>query len=112
MSAAQVFEASSGFLNAPLGGPPPQESTFAQAKALCGNSDVDSSLFFSDDVKDIARAKNICAQCVVRQACLNGALERLEPCGVWGGEVIINGFIQGTKKRRGRMPTPRPNATI
>jgi WhiB family redox-sensing transcriptional regulator len=66
-------------------------------------------LFFSEELQDIARAKRICAECPVIEPCLAGALERHEPWGVWGGQLILNGRILANKRRRGRPPkTPRP----
>lgn len=66
-------------------------------------------LFFSDDVLDIARAKAICARCTESAACLTGALERAEPWGVWGGELLDTGRIVTVKRPRGRPPAdPRP----
>ncbi|HEX2563662.1 MAG TPA: WhiB family transcriptional regulator, partial [Acidimicrobiales bacterium] len=59
--------------------------------------------------QDIARAKNICATCPALIPCLEGALERREPWGVWGGQLFLNGKILATKRRRGRPPKlPRP----
>lgn len=72
-----------------------------------------NQLFFSDDPYDIARAKAICARCRVRQACLNGALERGELWGVWGGEILVDGEIVAVKRRRGRPPVqPRPPVVV
>lgn len=66
-------------------------------------------LFFSDELLDIARAKAICARCTLRAECLDGALERAEPWGVWGGELIENGQLVVNKRPRGRPPKhPRP----
>jgi WhiB family redox-sensing transcriptional regulator len=59
-------------------------------------------LFFSDQLDEIARARAICRECPVMEACLEGALERLEPWGVWGGELIAGGAILANKRRRGR----------
>jgi WhiB family redox-sensing transcriptional regulator len=68
-----------------------------------------SALFFSDELQDIARAKHICATCPVMIPCLEGALERREPWGVWGGQLFLNGKILASKRRRGRPPKrPRP----
>lgn len=64
-------------------------------------------LFFSEDLHDIARAKHLCSSCPVRLGCLQGALERAEPCGVWGGELFEGGRI-AHKRRRGRPPKYRP----
>lgn len=68
-----------------------------------------TELFFSDELGDIAEAKGICAQCPVMHQCLEGALARREPWGVWGGQLFRNGKILATKRRRGRPPkNPRP----
>jgi WhiB family transcriptional regulator, redox-sensing transcriptional regulator len=72
-----------------------------------------TSIFFSDDPHDIARAKAICAKCVVRSACLAGALARGEVWGVWGGEILIDGEVVAVKRRRGRPPVhPRPPLVV
>jgi WhiB family redox-sensing transcriptional regulator len=65
-------------------------------------------LFFSEDLHDIARAKHLCSSCAVRRSCLQGAMERQEPCGVWGGELFANGRVLAHKRRRGRPPKHRP----
>jgi WhiB family redox-sensing transcriptional regulator len=68
-----------------------------------------NGLFFSDELQDIARAKHICATCPALIPCLEGALERREPWGVWGGQLFLNGKILANKRRRGRPPKqPRP----
>jgi len=68
-----------------------------------------SGLFFSEELQDIARAKQICALCPVIADCLEGALERREPWGVWGGQLFLNGKVLASKRRRGRPPkVPRP----
>ncbi len=68
-----------------------------------------SGLFFSEELQDIARAKAICAKCPVIAECLEGALERREPWGVWGGQLFLNGKVLASKRRRGRPPkVPRP----
>ena len=41
-------------------------------------------LFFSDTPLDIARAKAICSKCSLAPVCVDGAIERAEPWGVWG----------------------------
>ena len=65
-----------------------------------------SGLFFSEELQDIARAKLICAKCPVIADCLEGALERREPWGVWGGQLFIHGVVVPRKRPRGR---PRKN---
>ena len=63
-----------------------------------------SGLFFSEELQDIAKAKQICALCPVMAECLEGALERREPWGVWGGQLLLNGKVLQSKRRRGRPP--------
>jgi WhiB family redox-sensing transcriptional regulator len=65
------------------------------------------SLFFSDDIADINQAKRICVGCPVASPCLQGALDRHEPCGVWGGYLLENGQILARKRPRGRPPKHR-----
>jgi len=43
--------------------------------------------------------------CRARLACLVGALERGEPWGVWGGELLLRGAIVPRKRPRGRPRT-------
>ena len=70
-------------------------------------------IFFSDDPVDIARAKAICAKCVVRVPCLAGARQRGEVWGVWGGEILVDGEVVAVKRRRGRPPVhPRPPLVV
>ena len=63
-----------------------------------------SGLFFSEELQDIAKAKQVCAKCPVMAECLEGALERREPWGVWGGQLLLNGRVLQSKRRRGRPP--------
>jgi WhiB family redox-sensing transcriptional regulator len=61
-----------------------------------------TSLFFSENPADAARAKAICARCPVRSLCLTRALERAEPFGVWGGEFVVDGQVVAVRRGRGR----------
>ena len=80
----------------------------AVARCADGNGTL-TGLFFSDSVVDIARAKAMCALCPLRFECLQGALEREEPWGVWGGELLSGGRIVANKRPCGRPPKhPRP----
>jgi len=67
-----------------------------------------TALFFSDEIPDIIRAKQICATCALIDPCLEGALERREPWGVWGGQLFLNGRILAQKRKRGRPPKNPP----
>jgi WhiB family transcriptional regulator, redox-sensing transcriptional regulator len=59
-------------------------------------------IFFAERYADAERAKALCHDCPVRQACLAGARERAEPWGVWGGEVFVDGVVVPAKRGRGR----------
>jgi len=63
-----------------------------------------TELFFSEQLDDIAAAKAFCAGCPVKDDCLDGALARREPWGVWGGQLFLNGKVLASKRRRGRPP--------
>lgn len=82
--------------------------------ARCGDGHGTlTPLFFSDDLVDIARAKAICSRCALSTSCLQGALDRAEPWGVWGGELLENGAIVVNKRPRGRPAVlPRPTLVI
>jgi WhiB family redox-sensing transcriptional regulator len=70
--------------------------------------DGDSRLWFAEDPEDLELAKAHCRGCPLRAACLAGAIERREPCGVWGGEIFDRGQILPAKRRRGRPHADRP----
>ncbi len=74
-------------------------SLAAGTELACGTK---PDLFFAESPLDVARAKELCAGCPVRAACLAGALDRGEPWGVWGGELLLRGAIVPTKRARGR----------
>jgi WhiB family redox-sensing transcriptional regulator len=70
-------------------------------------------LFFSDQPLDVARAKAICSKCQLAEDCLRGALDREEPWGVWGGQLVENGRVVVNKRPRGRPPKhPRPEVVV
>jgi len=62
----------------------------------------DPELFFAESPSDVEQAKAMCLGCRARLACLAGALERREPWGVWGGELLLRGVIVPRKRPRGR----------
>jgi len=62
----------------------------------------DPELFFAESPQDVEQAKAMCRGCRARLACLAGALERREPWGVWGGELLLRGAIVPRKRPRGR----------
>ena len=72
--------------------------------AACRNEPGAAEVFFSEELADISEAKRICAGCPVIAPCLEGAIARAEPCGVWGGQLFNDGRILTQKRRRGRPP--------
>ena len=70
----------------------------------CHNADPE--LFFDESAPRVALAKSLCGECPMRAACLEGALSRQEPCGVWGGELFVEGQVVAVKRTVGR---PRLN---
>jgi WhiB family redox-sensing transcriptional regulator len=72
--------------------------------AACRSVANAAELFFSEDLGEIAAAKLVCADCPVLAPCLEGALDRREPWGVWGGQLFMNGKMLTVKRRRGRPP--------
>ena len=83
--------------------PPRPDDPPDLAAAVCatGNGEL-ARLFFSEEVGDIARAKELCAACPVMLDCLEGAVARSEPAGVWGGQLFSGGRIVTGKRRPGR----------
>lgn len=80
-----------------------QPVQWADARCRDGAATM-TALFFSEQLDDIARAKAICARCSLVDPCLQGALERREPWGVWGGQLFFNGKVLAFKRKRGRPP--------
>lgn len=64
-------------------------------------------LFFAHRPHILDRAKALCQTCPVRDWCLQGALDRGEPHGVWGGEILVDGVVVAVKRGPGR---PRKDA--
>ena len=62
----------------------------------------DPELFFAESPADVEYAKSLCHDCPVQPACLQAALERSEPWGVWGGELFVQGVVVPRKRPRGR----------
>ena len=62
----------------------------------------DPELFFAESPQDVETAKALCRGCRARLGCLEGALDRREPWGVWGGELLLRGTIVPRKRPQGR----------
>ena len=54
-----------------------------QDLALCAQTDPEA--FFPEKGASTRDAKRTCARCEAKAECLEDALERREPFGVWGG---------------------------
>jgi WhiB family redox-sensing transcriptional regulator len=72
----------------------------ADAVLPCWTEDPD--LWFAESPADVEAAKTLCVPCPRREACLAGALERREPWGVWGGQLVLAGVVVARKRPRGR----------
>jgi WhiB family redox-sensing transcriptional regulator len=82
-------------------------TVFAAGDLPCHN--VEPETFFSESKPDIQYAKALCGECPMRAKCLQGAIERQEPCGVWGGELFDDGKVIFEKRSPGR---PRLNREV
>ncbi|GAA3610913.1 transcriptional regulator WhiB7 [Marihabitans asiaticum] len=80
--------------------PLPAIEVDAPAEAPCLVAEPE--LWFAETPAGVEHAKSLCASCPVRQSCLDGALERGEPWGVWGGELFDGGRVIPRKRPRGR----------
>jgi WhiB family transcriptional regulator, redox-sensing transcriptional regulator len=76
---------------------------------------ADPDLFFPISItgpadKQVARAKLICAGCVVRQECLDFALARVETHGIWGGTTAEE--RQRARRRQRRAAAAAAKRTV
>lgn len=62
----------------------------------------DPDLWFAEAPDVLEHAKALCAGCPAQQMCLAGALDRQEPCGVWGGQIFQRGRVVDRKRSPGR----------
>lgn len=94
-----------------------QQAAFAfdawRRYAAC--SDLDPSLFFPDDTTDqvdeagqeaTEAAKQVCAGCPVRRACLSFAIATNQQYGVWGGHDELTRRRLRRRWRAGVEPSP------
>ena len=87
----------------PLSATPPAPAALGaddDAVLPCWTTDPD--LWFAESPSDVEDAKALCGPCPLRDACLAGALERREPWGVWGGQLVVAGVVVPRKRPRGR----------
>ena len=74
--------------------------TLPSTELPCYSADLE--LWFAESPAAAEAAKSLCLPCPLRDACLASALERREPWGVWGGELLDNGVVVPRKRPRGR----------
>ena len=91
----------------------PHDHAIAKAARCADPRATYTSLFFSENPTDGARAKAICARCAVKDLCLDRAIARAEPYGVWGGEFVVEGQVVDARRARGRPPkSPKPALVV
>ena len=61
---------------------------------------LDSSIFYPPTDREAGRAKAVCAECPVRQDCLEFALTVREKEGVWGGLTAVERQRLVRRRRR------------
>ncbi|NLG45909.1 WhiB family transcriptional regulator [Gordonia sp. (in: high G+C Gram-positive bacteria)] len=83
--------------------------TVPRIELPCQSVENDADLWFADQPNLLEEAKNLCQACPLQLQCLEAALEREEPWGVWGGEILDRGIVIARKRPRGR---PRKNAAL
>ncbi|WP_068266506.1 WhiB family transcriptional regulator [Janibacter limosus] len=74
-------------------------STTTPASTPCVD---EPELWFAETPERLERAKALCRRCPLRLVCLQGAIERREPWGVWGGQILDEGRVIERKRVRGR----------
>ncbi|WP_290705904.1 WhiB family transcriptional regulator [Gordonia sp. UBA5067] len=80
------------------GSPPPR--TLDSLGLPCREAEAD--LWFAEAPADLEAAKALCQGCSLQRECLDTAIERAEPWGVWGGEIFDRGQVVARKRPRGR----------
>lgn len=61
-----------------------------------------TEMYYSFVPEDINRARTLCLTCEHKDKCLDGAIARDEPDGVWGGFLVIRGKIVTFKRSVGK----------
>jgi WhiB family redox-sensing transcriptional regulator len=62
----------------------------------------EGDLWFSQLPSAVELAKQLCRSCPLARPCLESALARHEPWGVWGGELLERGVVVPRKRPMGR----------
>jgi WhiB family transcriptional regulator, redox-sensing transcriptional regulator len=93
----------------------PVRSTKTDWRDHAACRDMDTELFFpvgtTGPVLDqIGRAKQVCAECLVRNSCLEWALATGQSAGVWGGTTEDE--RRALRPRLPRRPVGRPDGAM
>ena len=83
---------------------PPTVRPHPTQLSQCASDGALNYLFFSNNDIEIDKSKAICKTCDMQEPCLDGAIDRAEPFGVWGGQLMRNGIPVARRPRRGRPP--------
>lgn len=75
-----------------------------QDQAACRKISVE--LFFPPAEQESEVAKTVCAECLVRQPCLEFALDEGERFGIWGGLTSQERRSLAAKRRKTRLISP------
>src|SRR5690606_36273324 len=86
--------------SAPVDGPSASEERQRGEEIRCLAGDPET--WFAESPEVLEHAKSLCGPCPLREMCLQGALERGEPWGVWGGEIFDRGRVIPPKRTAGR----------
>src|SRR5699024_12597219 len=90
--------------------PFPNSADASASMLPCHDAEA-AALFFSERPAHLEQAKTLCAGCPLIGECRQGALDRAERCGVWGGARCEAGRTIAVKRDRGRAGKhPRPEA--
>jgi len=85
----------------PLSAPSPAAARAEVTSTLPCHAN-DAEIWFAETPEGVEEAKALCRSCPIRATCLDGALDRREPWGVWGGELFAQGVVVPRKRPRGR----------
>lgn len=70
------------------------------ARAACADEGINPDIFTSRNQVEIKLAKKVCQTCVLKEECLNEALDQNIKTGVWGGMSASERERLSTKRRR------------
>lgn len=75
------------------------------AEAVCADG-YDPELWYPHPTTEASTATALCSICPIRLQCLEAALERGEPDGIWGGVLFRNGRQVDPATQPGMVPSP------